>query len=117
MPRCQTGKSEQTVMTDEQLIDAFATGIEEKRYTSVALASKRFVIFRVAGHTAWSGVGQPWSYAKLRHVLIRKGQFWLGNDVLRREWQGRVSKKVLTEALRLSEKGNKVYEGALNGKF
>ena|SRR5271154_3727722 len=98
--------------TDQELIDAFATGIEEKKYTTVAMQGKRFVIFRVAGHKSWSGVGRPWEYAATQYIIIRKGEFWLAHGEQDwHMWQGRVSKLELAEALRLSEQHNKVYLG------
>lgn len=98
-------------LLEQRLIDSFASGIEEKRHTTVAMTSNRFVVFKVAGHSAWSGVGCPWQYVRAQHILIRKDEFWLGHDVAYRRWEGRVARKTLEDALRRSEKADKVWMG------
>lgn len=93
----------------KKLIDDFAHGIEERHYMSVLLVSKSFVVFRMKGHTAWSGVGSR-SYVRGKHILIRRGEWWMHLGGTNREWEGRVGKKTLVEALRQSELTGEVYE-------
>lgn len=94
----------------KQLIDDFAHGIEEKYYTSVVFVSKNFVVFKIKGHTAWASVGAR-CYVRSQHILIRRGDWWLGNGVATRRWEGRVSKKELAEALSHSELKKAVWNG------
>jgi hypothetical protein len=96
--------------TDADLIDAFASGIYEREYTSVFAQSTNFVVFKVKGHSSWSGVGCPWQYAKTQYILRRKGDWWM-SDRPERRWEGRVKPSVLKEALRRSEEKNTVFKG------
>ena len=89
-------------MTDTELIDAFARGTTDQHITSVVMKSKRFVIFKIPGHTYWSSIMEPSAYAPVQHVLIRQGEWWL-RSTTRKEWEGRVSKKVLAQALEEAE--------------
>jgi hypothetical protein len=101
--------------TDAELIEDFAHGIEERSYTSVLLQSPRFVVFKVKGHSSWSGVGCPWQYAKTQHILARKGDWWMSDK--NRRWEGRVSAQTLKEALRRSELTKEVYKGDTDVPF
>lgn len=103
--------------TDAELIDAFSSGIAEREHISVAQQSRSFVIFRIKGHSAWSGVGCPWQYTRTRHILIRKGEWWMTSGGERREWEGRVSKQLLFKALCRSELGKAVYMGDMSAPF
>src|ERR1700723_2082483 len=97
---------------DERLISPFASGTDHLDKTSVYAQSKRFVVFRIEAHRYWNGRWSPPAYARLRHVLIHKGQFCIGNDI--REWEGRVTKAVaqeIQEALQKSEKTGKIGKG------
>ena len=98
--------------TDKELIHAFSVGIEEGQYTTVVMRSPRFVIFKIAGHSAWAGVGSR-EYVKTKHVLVQKGHWWMSN-IPKREWEGRVQKGTLKEALRRSEQTKEVFNGDLN---
>jgi hypothetical protein len=95
--------------TDAELIDAFAHGIEERSYASVAAQSQRFVVFKIKGHSAWAARGVQ-EYAKTQYILIRKGDWWMSGKPTRK-WEGRVSPQTLKEALRRSELFGKVYDG------
>jgi hypothetical protein len=109
------------LVTDEELITAFASGIDGQRYTSVYAQTKNFVVFRIDGHKYWSALYQPWSYTPVRHVLIRKGDYWLGNhDKI--EWEGRVTKAVekqIFEALEQSQDAGEIVniKGLTSRKF
>jgi hypothetical protein len=105
-----------SLTTEVELIEAFAHGIEERNYTSVVMQSPKFAIFRVKGHSAWSGVGCPWEYVKAQHILRRKGDWWM-SDKPERRWEGRVKPSVLKEALRRSEVTKAVYTGNLDAPF
>ena len=95
--------------TDAELIFDFAHGIEERSNTSVVLQGPNFVIFKVAGHTAWAYVGGR-AYVQTKHVLIRKGDWWM-SDKPKSEFVGRVAKEKLKEALRRSEILGEAYSG------
>ena len=97
--------------TDAELIHAFSVGIEEGRHTSVAAKSTRFVVFKIAGHSAWESVGSR-QYVKTKYVLVQKGHWWMSN-IRKREWEGRVTLANLKEALRRSEMVNMVFDGSL----
>jgi len=103
--------------TDQELIDAFSLGIEERNYITVAQQSRNFVIFKIKGHSSWSGVGMPWQYVKTRHILIRKGEWWMTSGGARREWEGKVSKQLLFKALCRSELTKTVYMGDMDAPF
>jgi hypothetical protein len=103
--------------TDLDLIDAFASGIEEHHHTTVVMQSRDFVVFKIKGHSAWSGVAMPWQYVKTRYVLIRKGEWWMASGGTRREWEGRVSKQLLFKAMSRSELTKGVYMGDMNAPF
>src|SRR5271163_1888316 len=103
MPKSKKPKS------DAELIDAFASGIEERNHTSVAGQSENFVVFKIAGHNAWASVGHQ-AYVKAQYILIRKGQWWM-TDKPKREWQGRLAPAMLKEALRRSEMLEEPYTG------
>jgi hypothetical protein len=91
----------------KRLVHNFARGISEMHYTSVVMQSEHFVIFRVKGHTDWSGVGSR-SYYPSRHILALKDEWWLTTDGRRREWEGRVSRKELQYALDEAEKAGRI---------
>ena len=91
-----------TDMTERELIHAFAHGISEQRYTTVIMQSDRFVIFRIKGHTDWSGVGMR-SYYPSETVLIRKGNWWLSTETKKRTWEGRIGRKELSLYLERAE--------------
>jgi hypothetical protein len=95
-------------MNEEILIADFAHGIEERAYASVVAVGKRFVLFRVSGHSAWNGVGHPWAYVPVRFVLIRRGQWWLGHNTEKREWEGRVARSILLQAFNDAERTGKL---------
>jgi hypothetical protein len=84
--------------TDQELIDAFARGTTDHGITKVVMRGEHFVIFRIPGHTYWSSVMKPSAYARSTHVLIRQGEWWMRGKIIK-EWEGRVSKKVLKAAL------------------
>jgi len=104
-------------MTDQELIRAYASGTTDLDRAKIVMQSENFVVFKVPGHTEWSGVGMR-SYYASSTVLIRKGEWCLKGD--RREWYGRVSKKVLKEELDKAQQTGKIevavfgdlYEGA-----
>lgn len=98
---------------EKKLISDFASGIEERNYTSVFLVSKNFVVFKVKGHSAWASVGAR-AYVRGRYILIRRGEWWMATEGSKREWEGRVSKSILAEALRRSEMTNEVYRGSMD---
>jgi hypothetical protein len=83
---------------------------------SVVLVSKNFVVFKMKGHNSWAGVGMQ-EYARQRYILIRKGEWWMALAGTHREWEGRMDKKVLAEAVRRSELTKEVYMGDLNVPF
>ena len=89
--------------TDEELVDEYMHGTVEKQYTSVVARGKRFVIFKTRGHHYWSDIMNPSAYAPVEHVLIRQGEWCLRGKKIK-EWEGRVSKKVLLAALEEAEK-------------
>ncbi len=94
---------------DEMLIRPFAQGTDNLQRVSVYAKSARFVVFRMEAHKYWNGRFTPRAYMPTRHVLIRKGQFCIGNDT--REWSGRVTKAVAAEiqgALKAAEKAGKI---------
>lgn len=91
-------------MTDEKLIELFASGIKEKRYVSVAMRSNRLVIFKIAGHMTWGGRGCRFIYEPVRHILIGNGKQWMDYRNLIKDWEGRVSKRELEKALETAEK-------------
>jgi len=100
---------DKTAKTDAEVLAAFTSGIEEGQHTSIFLQSPRFVVFKCKGHSAWGGVACPWQYVKAQYMLVRKGSWWMAED--KRTWEGRVSTKILKEALRRSEIFNEVYDG------
>lgn len=104
-----------TLKTDAELIDVFASGIEERQHTTVFLQSKHFVVFKVKGHSAWSGRFMPWQYVKTKYILARKGDWWM--DENNRTWEGRVSKQLLFKALSRSELIKTVFQGDMNAPF
>lgn len=94
---------------DEMLIRPYAEGTDQLMLTSVYAQSASFAVFRVEGHKYWNGRFSPRAYMPMRHVLIRKGQFCIGNDT--REWRGKVTKAVQAEiaaALKAAEKAGKI---------
>ena len=101
--------------TDAELISDFAHGIEERNYTTVAMQSPNFVIFHVKGHGSWAGVGMGQAYVRAQYILIRKGTWWMAHGIKHgvdiREWEGRLSKKTMKEALRRSEMLKTPYMG------
>jgi hypothetical protein len=88
----------------DRLISDFAHGIEEHRYTSVVAFTKRYVLFRIHGHSAWSSVSTPREYVPVQFVLIRKGQWWMGRDTQKQVWYGRTAHSVLVKALEQAER-------------
>jgi hypothetical protein len=100
--------------TDQELVDAFSNGIAERAHTTVHSQLGDFVIFKIAGHKAWSGVGCPWEYVQTQYVLIRKGDWWMGQRTVKREWQGRVKAADLKEALKRSILTKEVYTADLD---
>lgn len=93
---------EQKPKTDQELIDAFSRGTTEHRITSVVMRSDHFVIFRIPGHKYWSSLMEPSAYARSQHILMRQGE-WMFRYTYKKEWEGRVSKRVLAEALKEAE--------------
>ncbi len=89
------------------LIHAFAHGIEERRYTTVAMSSEHFVVFRIKGHKAWASVGYH-EYISSQYVLIRKGEWWLRSEGQSVTWHGRIAPKVLRAALNEAEENGQV---------
>jgi hypothetical protein len=73
---------------------------------SVVIHGKTHVVFRIGGHSFWNGIGCPRAYARTRYVLVRKGLWSMSNEALRskQEWEGRTSRKLLTETLIAEEK-------------
>jgi|HubBroStandDraft_1064217.scaffolds.fasta_scaffold334755_2 hypothetical protein len=103
------GRGDPVNHPDERLIRPFASGTDELLLVSVYAESKRFVVFRIEGHSCWAGRFSPRSWSPTRHVLIHKGQFMIGNDT--RVWTGRVTKAVAAEiakALKAAEKAGKI---------
>lgn len=92
-------------MTDQELIQTYASGTTDRYHLKVVMQSDHFVIFRRPGHTDWSGVGSRDYYAS-HTCLIRKGEWCLKGD--RTTWYGRVSKNILKAALDKAEKDGKV---------
>jgi hypothetical protein len=92
-------------MTDQELIRAYASGTTDLDRAKIVMQSENFIVFKVPGHTDWAGVGMRDYYAT-HTVLIRKGEWCLNGD--RREWYGRISKKVLKEALDKAQQTGKV---------
>lgn len=95
-------------MSNDTLIADFAHGIEESRYATVMAAGKRFVLFRISGHSAWDGIGHPRAYVPVQFVLIRKGHWWMGRETEKREWRGRVTRSVLINAFKQAERSGKL---------
>ena len=93
-------------MTEQELIHAYAHGTTELHRIKIVMQSERFIVFRVPGHTDWSGVGMRDYYAS-HTVLARKGVWCLAHEAEHTEWYGRVSKKTLKEALESAEKRGK----------
>ncbi len=89
-------------MTDIELIDAFASGTTERHITSVVMKGEHFVVFKIPGHTYWASVMEPSAYVRSRCVLVPQGQ-WMLRTTFKKEWEGRVSKKVLAQALEEAE--------------
>lgn len=90
----------------EALVDDFARGIAERSKTSVVLAGRKAVLFKVAGHRALMGargLGLV-EYVPTKHLLARKGCWWLSNGTIIKEWKGRVTKAKLWEALEEAER-------------
>jgi len=100
-------------LTDQELVDHFGSGTEERQYMTVASQSANFVVFKVAGHKYWSNVMDPSAYARVRYILAARGDTWLRYSGTR-EWEGRISKKIIREALRRSELTKEVYTGDLD---
>jgi hypothetical protein len=96
--------------TEADLIFDFMHGIEEKSHTEIAMQTPNFAVFRIKGHSAWAGVGCGREYVAAKYVLIRKGHWYMSN-LPRREWEGRVSKEIMKEALRRSEMLKEPYMG------
>jgi hypothetical protein len=99
--------------TNQELVDAFASGIEERAYTTVHSQLGDFVIFKIAGHKAWCGVASPFQYVRIKHMLVRKGDWWMGMETVKREWEGRVKPNDLKEALKRSVQTSRVYTDSL----
>lgn len=101
--------------SNEELIQYFIRGTDYGNKVSIYAKDKNFIVFRINGHKYWNGRFSPQAYMPLRHVLIRRGDFCIGNDT--REWSGRLTIKIANEiskALRQSEKDNAVYKGEFN---
>ncbi len=98
---------------DREIIRSYAGGTTDLDRTKIVMQSENFVVFKTPGHTDWSGVGMRDYYAS-HTCLIRKGEWCLNGD--RREWYGRISKKVLQEALDKAQASGKV-EVAVFGDF
>lgn len=92
----------------DTLLAAFAHGIEEQQYGTVMAAGRRFVLFRISGHSAWDGIGHPRSYVPVQFVLIRRGQWWMGRDTEKKEWHGRVARSLLMDAFAQAERTGKL---------
>lgn len=94
------------IMDDQQLISQFASGIEEGQYASVFAQSKRFVVFKIAGHSAWNGNYCPRVYVRTKYILIKKGQWWLSLSEFHhsKEWSGQSAKKDALSALAKAER-------------
>ena len=97
-------------MKEEILIADFSHGIDMQRHTSVVTAGKRFVLFRIAGYKYWNGRFSPQAYSPVRFVLIRRGQWWMGNKTEKREWQGRVPRTTLINAFEQAERTGKLVD-------
>jgi hypothetical protein len=91
-------------MNKDKLIAEFAHGIEEGRYATVMAIGARYALFRVSGHSASDGRSHPRTYVPVQFVLIRRGQWWMGRDVEKREWQGRVTRATLINAFQQAER-------------
>jgi hypothetical protein len=96
------------VTKEEILIADFTSGIDSQRYTSVVAIGKKFILFRIAGYKYWNGRFSGQGYSPVQHVLIRKGQWWLGNETEKREWKGRVPRTTLINAFEQAERAGKV---------
>ena len=93
-------------LTDQELIYAFARGTTAHHHTKVVMRGKRFVIFHIPGHKYWSSMMVPSAYAPSQHILIPQGVWMLScTPCFKKEWEGRVSKKELQQALEEAEKG------------
>lgn len=92
------------IMTHEELIEHFAGGTTHVPLTSVIMESEKFVVFCIKGHHYWSGLGQPWAYAPVRHVLIAKSKGTAWSNPPRREWEGRITKSRLAEIKEILER-------------
>jgi hypothetical protein len=112
MSKAQAKSDAARLLELSDLIDQFAHGTEEKHYTTVAMVSRNFVIFKIKGHTAWACVGGR-EYVGTQHILVRRGDWWMANKTIKREWQGRVKTADLKEALKRSELTKEVYTGDL----
>jgi hypothetical protein len=86
----------QRTLTDQELIDAYASGLSEHRMTKLVMRGERFAIFRIPGHRFMNG--QISQYGRSDHTLIRQGESWLRGKAIK-TWEGRVSKKELRKAL------------------
>lgn len=75
-----------------KLINDFTQGYEAmRRYTSVMVTGKRFILFRIAGHSCrvW-----PKRYCPVMYVITGRGQRWVSRSP-RLEWVGRTSYTML----------------------
>lgn len=89
---------------EKKLVSDFAGGTHHERITTVVETTRRYVLFKIAGHNYWSGVGFPWRYAQQEHVLIRKGIHGSGKG---KRWAGRLTKALrseITQALLAAER-------------
>jgi hypothetical protein len=82
-----------------QLVEDFARGTTELKFTEVELLSEHFVVFKIAGHDTWQDVMNPSVYQPVEHILERKHVWCLRETAARKSWTGRVSRKVLQAAL------------------
>lgn len=86
----------QRTLTDQELIDAYASGLSSHRITKLVIRGERFAIFRTPGHRFMNG--QMSEYGRSDHTLIRQGESWVRGKHIK-TWEGRVSKKELQKAL------------------
>ena len=91
-----------TEMTDKELAAIHAYGTTHAHTVTVKMKSEHYAIFHWPG-SYWSDNGGR-HYGQATYVLQLKGDRHYGSGSRPvQEWEGRVSKKLLAEALALAE--------------
>ena len=92
-------------MTDQELARIHASGTTDESKVTVVMKGTRYAVFRWPGGYWWDNGGKH--YGSTTYCLAVMGKRRFSHDgVVIKEWEGRVSKKVLAQALKDAEESS-----------